>query len=431
MRIIITEEQFNRFNLQLSEQGMGTMFTPQYHAMEMSKIVKMPTHELNAILGLATAFIPVIGPFISAGIGALDALQYYQEGDNKSAAIATGFSLLPFIGPVVSKIPGVKQLGAKGMAALASKVGKTSKFTQTEAQVLKSINANKSLVTNELKATSSILNSLKGSVSQFKPSYVQRFGKSAYDDLLKKLVSKKITKEQFIGTLKKGKVASPKLSNFATKFGVKFSQEELQSIKAMTNGIKTGKTTQIVSINTKNGVKQVKINVFDPNMYAKTRPELKNIDAFAKGDGIFVNKNIVGKADLDELIGHELAHIKDPSMVSSKLNKTYNTSSVKNYNLHPYEINAVTSAALQTLTNTTKSWMKYLPKEQLMGYLDDILRYTKGEKVFDANSLKMIGKDGLDQLILYYKNDKKTYRNVLTKIAKQANYLKSQVNIAM
>jgi hypothetical protein len=118
-------------------------------------------------------------------------------------------------------------------------------------------------------------------------------------------------------------------------------------------------------------------------------------------------------------------------MVSSKLNKTYNTSSVKNYNLHPYEINAVTSAALQTLTNTTKSWMKYLPKEQLMGYLDDILRYTKGEKVFDANSLKMIGQDGLDQLILYYKNDKKTYRNVLTKIAKQANYLKSQVNIAM
>jgi hypothetical protein len=75
--------------------------------------------------------------------------------------------------------------------------------------------------------------------------------------------------------------------------------------------------------------------------------------------------------------------------------------------------------------------MKYLPKEQLIGYLDDIIRYTKGEKLFDTNSLKMIGQDGLNQLVLYYKNDKKVYRDLLTKLSKQANYLKSQVNIAM
>jgi Tat protein secretion system quality control protein TatD with DNase activity len=117
-------------------------------------------------------------------------------------------------------------------------------------------------------------------------------------------------------------------------------------------------------------------------------------------------------------------------MVSSKLKSTYGKG-VKNYNLHPFEVNAVTSASLQNLTNTAKSWMKYLPKEQLIGYLDDIIRYTKGEKLFDTNSLKMIGQDGLDQLILYYKNDKKVYRDLLTKLAKQANYLKSQVNIAM
>ena len=59
------------------------------------------------------------------------------------------------------------------------------------------------------------------------------------------------------------------------------------------------------------------------------------------------------------------------------------------------------------------------------------IRYTKGEKLFDTNSLKMIGQDGLNQLVLYYKNDKKVYRDLLTKLAKQANYLKSQVNIAM
>jgi hypothetical protein len=75
--------------------------------------------------------------------------------------------------------------------------------------------------------------------------------------------------------------------------------------------------------------------------------------------------------------------------------------------------------------------MKYLPKDQLIGYLDDIIRYTKGQKIFDPNSLKMIGQDGLDQLVLYYKNDKKIYRSVLTKLAQQAEYLKSQVNIAM
>jgi hypothetical protein len=43
----------------------------------------------------------------------------------------------------------------------------------------------------------------------------------------------------------------------------------------------------------------------------------------------------------------------------------------------------------------------------------------------------MIGQDGLDQLVLYYKNDKKIYRSILTKLAQQAEYLKSQVNIAM
>jgi hypothetical protein len=231
---------------------------------------------------------------------------------------------------------------------------------------------------------------------------------------------------------KSSKNAKPELANFATKFGIKLTQDELTIIKRISDGVTNSKPSQIMLVNTNKGLKKITVTVLDSKQISKFADG--SATGFASGDQIVLNKDMIknfNSQKLQELIGHELAHIKDPAMVSSKLKSTYNLNSLKNYNLHTLEVNAVKSASLQNLTTTTKNWMKYLPKDQLIGYLDDIIRYTKGQKIFDPNSLKMIGQDGMDQLVLYYKNDKKIYRSVLTQLAQQAEYLKSQVNIAM
>ena len=428
MKIIISESQYNLILEQKSDKAMDAQ------AKAIGTLTNsIDKHTLMTILAIGSVFIPVVGPFISAGIGLADAGMYYQEGNSKSAGLTAVLSMLPFVGSIVTKIPGVKQLGVKGMAALASKLSSGSKLTKGEYEIAIAIKNNQGLINSELKSVSSVLSNVKGYVDKFRPSYIQRFGQQKYDELLQNLLSKKITKEEFIQSLKTSQKATPELSNFATKYGIKFTNDELNLIKRISDGILNGKESQIMLVNTKNGLKKITVFTWDFEKFIKWRPDLKGSTAFASGNEITLNKKIIQNIDsqrLQELIGHELAHIKDPAMVSSKLKSTYGKG-VKNYNLHPFEVNAVTSASLQNLTNTAKSWMKYLPKEQLIGYLDDIIRYTKGEKLFDTNSLKMIGQDGLDQLILYYKNDKKVYRDLLTKLAKQANYLKSQVNIAM
>ena len=123
----------------LVEQSMGGGFSPQSQSGEISKIAKDGLdHNISAVLQIVTAFVPIVGPFVSAGIGLMDAAQYAKEGDSTSAGIVGTLSMLPFIGPVVAKIPGVKTLGSKGMAALGKKLSSGQKnFTKQEQEVLK------------------------------------------------------------------------------------------------------------------------------------------------------------------------------------------------------------------------------------------------------------------------------------------------------
>jgi len=148
MKIIITESQHNF----LIEQSMGGGYTPQYQSNEIAKITKEGLdHGITMAFQIASAFIPVVGPFISAGIGLMDAAQYYKEGDKKTAGLTAMFSILPGVGAVVNKIPGIKQLGTKGLSLLASKLGKgVTKFTPIEQQVIAGIKTNEQLVKSEL-----------------------------------------------------------------------------------------------------------------------------------------------------------------------------------------------------------------------------------------------------------------------------------------
>jgi hypothetical protein len=120
----------------------------------VNDIINMDPHTRNAILGLAALAVPLIGPALSAGIELYDAKMYYDEGDKKSAGLSAMFALLPGASILVNKIPGVKQLGSKGMSLLANKLSKGLKITNPqEIMVLNGIARNKILVQTELKKT--------------------------------------------------------------------------------------------------------------------------------------------------------------------------------------------------------------------------------------------------------------------------------------
>jgi hypothetical protein len=251
MKIIISESQYNLILEQKSDKAMDAQ------AKAIGTLTNsIDKHTLMTILAIGSVFIPVVGPFISAGIGLADAGMYYQEGDSKSAGLTAVLSMLPFVGSIVTKIPGVKQLGVKGMAALASKLSSGSKLTKGEYEIAIAIKNNQGLINSELKSVSSVLSNVKVYVDKFRPSYIQRFGQQKYDELLQNLLSKKITKEEFIQSLKISQKATPELSNFATKYGIKFTNDELYLIKRTSDGILNGKESQIMLVNTKNGLKK-------------------------------------------------------------------------------------------------------------------------------------------------------------------------------
>jgi hypothetical protein len=107
-------------------------------------------HATLTILQMGALLIPLVGPFISAGIGLGDAYLYYKEGDTKTAGLVAMFSLLPGVSSVISKIPGLKQLGSKGLSSLAQKIIGNGKLTRLEMEVAESISKNSALITQEI-----------------------------------------------------------------------------------------------------------------------------------------------------------------------------------------------------------------------------------------------------------------------------------------
>jgi hypothetical protein len=86
---------------------------------------------------LASAFIPVVGPFVAAGIGLGGAADLWTSNKHKEAAIVAFFSLLPLAG----KIPGVgtisKALGEEMKAAVLNSGSLTQKELETLINIIK------------------------------------------------------------------------------------------------------------------------------------------------------------------------------------------------------------------------------------------------------------------------------------------------------
>lgn len=105
-------------------------------------------HEVNTVLAIGTAFIPLVGPFISAGIGLADAAQYYNEGETKMAGMIGLFSLIPGIGSLAGKISG--KLSAKAMGEIGKKVATKQALTASEAQIVNKVAQYRPLIQAEI-----------------------------------------------------------------------------------------------------------------------------------------------------------------------------------------------------------------------------------------------------------------------------------------
>lgn len=191
MKIIISESQFNTLNEQvLLGAGLGLM-------RPTAKVVTKYPHEFNAVASIATSFIPVVGPFISAGIGILDASMYYKEGDKTSAAISGLFSLIPFIG----KIPGVKDAVPAVWKTIASKVSSAAKLTPFEAELVKQIAGNASSIQTLIVSASQKLSSVSKELARLKPVFVKKYGLEAYEKLMKDFITGVTDKTSFLQRL--------------------------------------------------------------------------------------------------------------------------------------------------------------------------------------------------------------------------------------
>jgi len=440
MKIIITENQYRILREQQTLGLKGKTLAPK--ASPPKGFGKSnpggDVHTQALVLGIVTATIPVVGPFIAAGIGALDASLYYKEGDKTSAAITMFFALLPFIG----KIPGVKETSSAVWKTISSKFASGAKLTQLETELVQQVVTNSSSIQTLVKKASDKLSPLVKQITELKPEYIKRYGQESYEKLMRDFISGVSDQDYFLQTLKAGGQAATKPLSAVAKFGLKFSQSELSNVKNLASNVLYGDDVlNNIDVVTPKGIKKITVIIADNDFMKKFYPRNIGTEAFAKGDDTIVlvkdSLKKFDKTNIEELLYHEISHIKDPAQISSKLKSSYlspgQEATFKNYFGHAFEKTANLTSTVGNMTNTFNYWKKMIPMDQLTGYLDEIINYGKGKvKKLSSGASSMIGKDGVQQLTDLSKGgDIKAFNNFISKIVQQADYLKSQAKISI
>jgi len=96
-------------------------------------------HNALVISAIATAFIPVVGPYISAAFGIADAALYYKEGDNFNAGLALMMETIPLWGPALKFMRGGLKITRTEGKTLARKLKTKELLTPKESKVLKNV----------------------------------------------------------------------------------------------------------------------------------------------------------------------------------------------------------------------------------------------------------------------------------------------------
>ena len=146
---------------------------------------------------LASAFIPVVGPFVAAGIGLGGAADLWTSNKHKEAAIVAFFSLLPMVG----KIPGVgtitKALGEEMKAAVINGGALTEKQLETLISIIKyDSQVSKAMIpTIESQAAGKIeAHIIKTAIKKTEEKIVDLAGLPTYDGLKKSITRAVIEK---------------------------------------------------------------------------------------------------------------------------------------------------------------------------------------------------------------------------------------------
>ena len=459
MKIIISESQYKTLNEQvLLGAGLGLLPTT-------TKLAAKYPHEFLAVAGIATAFIPLVGPFIAAGIGALDASLYYKEGDKTSASISLLFSLLPFIG----KIPGVKETGSAVWKTIASKFSSGAKLTQLETELVQQVVSNSSSIQTLAKSASKKISPLVKEITELKPEYIKRYGQEAYEKLMRDFISGVSDQDYLLQTLKAGQKAAPELASFVTRFGIKFGPAEITQIEKITSQVFDNDTVKQVFLNTKTGPRTIKVYTVPRSLVVQKLPASAGASMFADsaGNAVYIIKDNIenlSRKNITDILTHEFAHIKDPSIVKSPayikkyatealeglknwalsddLNKlgfkdkaqTLFNKGIKQYYLNPNEIIANNSMVLQNFATNSKNLGNVMNKNELIRGLDGVINWSKGSAVSwsdDVSRLLGYYDQTISNHFKYLSQNPVEYRKFLAKLAQQAEYLKSQVKIAM
>jgi len=289
MKYIISEQQFDlildqsdymidkRGNAILNAKGIRTDndFKKVNQIINKSQGHPIDPHALTAILGLATAFIPVVGPFISAGIGLVDAAMYYNEGDKKSAGMVAVLSMIPFASGIVSKIPAIKKIGPKGMALIAKKLSsKNQNLTKIESDIVNSMKYFTPKIQQELSKMAPKLKSIFKEIELYRPNFIKKYGEYEYGVLLAKYLYGGISQSEFITTLKNVKAPNIKLKPI---LGIGQDHKVYEIIS---------NPKQIVKVEVKPGKVDEWYNIFMkypnffPKIYRKTKIKGKNGELF-------------------------------------------------------------------------------------------------------------------------------------------------------
>ena len=160
MKYVITERQYKTITEQWwndPKHPEWKQFAPtDYEKREAKKIeqnlkglAELSPHTLMTILQIGTAFIPLVGPFISAGIGLADAAMYYNEGDKKTAGLIGVFSMIPGIGGLAGKL-GLSKWTAKALGEVGKKISLGSKLSPLETQVANKVVQYRQLIQSEM-----------------------------------------------------------------------------------------------------------------------------------------------------------------------------------------------------------------------------------------------------------------------------------------
>ena len=106
-------------------------------------------HTLLTITQIATAFIPLVGPLISMGVGMADAALYLKEGDKKTAGLVGIFSMIPSVGGLAAKL-GLGKWSAKALSEIGKKISLGSKLSPLETQAANRVAQYRQLIQTEM-----------------------------------------------------------------------------------------------------------------------------------------------------------------------------------------------------------------------------------------------------------------------------------------